>query len=44
MALTHGTVTLNLSTLPFHRVQRPMFPLDTDFAWSPPAPGEPGTY
>lgn len=44
MALTPGTVTLNLSTLPFHQVQRPMFPLDTDFAWSPPAPGEPGAY
>ena len=44
LALTPGTVALDLSTLTFNRVQRPMFPLDTDFSWAPPAPGQTGSY
>ncbi|MDP6349232.1 MAG: M81 family metallopeptidase [Chloroflexota bacterium] len=44
MALTPGTVTLDLDTLGFNEAKRPMYPLDRNFAWSPPAPGEPGRY
>ncbi len=44
LALTPGTVALDLSTLTFNRVKRPMFPLDTNFSWAPPAPGETGSY
>ena len=42
LALTPGTVALDLSTLTLNRLQRPIFPLDTDFAWSPPAFPRPG--
>ncbi len=44
MALTPGTVTLDLDTLEFNEAKRPMYPLDRDFAWSPPPPGEAGRY
>ena len=37
LALTPGTVTLDLGTLKFEQVQRPMYPLDSDFSWAPPA-------
>ena len=35
MALSPGSVNALPETLPFHRIQRPMFPFDRDMVWSP---------
>ena len=38
MALSPGFTDLRMSVLPFKGIQRPIFPLDRDFTWRPPAP------
>ena len=35
MALSPGAVNALPETLPFHKIQRPMYPIDRDFDWSP---------
>lgn len=35
MALSPGPVSALPENLPFHQIQRPMFPFDRDFDWSP---------
>lgn len=35
MALSPGAINALPETLPFHKIQRPMFPFDRDFNWSP---------
>ncbi|MCY3917188.1 MAG: M81 family metallopeptidase [Chloroflexi bacterium] len=35
MALSPGAINAQPETLPFHKIQRPMFPFDRDFNWSP---------
>ena len=35
MALTSGFCNLNMRTLPFKNVRRPIYPLDMDMAWNP---------
>ena len=35
MAFSPGAINALPETLPFHKIQRPMFPFDRDFAWSP---------
>ncbi len=35
MALSPGATTLRLDTLPYRRLQRPIFPLDSNFTWEP---------
>lgn len=35
MALSPGAVNALPENLPFHQIQRPMFPFDRDFDWSP---------
>ena len=35
MALGPGAVSALPETLPFHRIQRPMYPFDRDMRWSP---------
>jgi microcystin degradation protein MlrC len=35
MALSPGATDLRLERLPYRRLQRPIFPLDADFAWEP---------
>ena len=35
MALSPGAVNALPETLPFHKIERPMFPFDRDFDWSP---------
>ena len=35
MALSPGATDLRLEKLPYHRWQRPIFPLDGDFGWEP---------
>ena len=35
MALSPGAVHALPETLPFHRIQRPMYPFDRDMVWSP---------
>ena len=35
MALSPGAVNALPETLPFHNIQRPMYPFDRDFDWSP---------
>lgn len=35
LALSPGAVDQAIDRLPFQRVQRPLFPLDRDFAWTP---------
>ena len=35
MALSPGAVSALPENLPFHKIQRPMFPFDRDFHWSP---------
>jgi microcystin degradation protein MlrC len=35
MALSPGATDLKLDRLPYHRLQRPIFPLDKDVAWTP---------
>lgn len=35
MAFSPGAINALPETLPFHKIQRPMFPFDHDFAWSP---------
>ncbi len=35
MALSPGAVNARPENLPFHKIQRPMFPFDRDFHWSP---------
>jgi microcystin degradation protein MlrC len=34
LALSPGAVNQDIPSLPFHRIQRPMFPLDPDMVWS----------
>ena len=36
MALSPGAASLRLEELPYHRIRRPIFPLDGDFDWEPP--------
>ena len=35
MALSPGAINALPETLPFHKIQRPMYPFDRDFEWSP---------
>jgi microcystin degradation protein MlrC len=35
MALSPGASSLYLERLPYQRIERPMYPLDKEFAWSP---------
>ncbi len=35
MALSPGAINALPETLPFHQIQRPMYPFDHDFDWSP---------
>jgi microcystin degradation protein MlrC len=35
MALSPGASDLALERLPYHQIQRPMFPIDKEFAWKP---------
>jgi microcystin degradation protein MlrC len=35
MALSPGVSNEVIEALPFHRVRRPIYPLDGDFAWDP---------
>ncbi len=35
MAISPGAINAQPETLPFHKIQRPMFPFDRDFNWSP---------
>ena len=35
MAFSPGAVNARPETLPFHNIQRPMYPFDRDFDWSP---------
>ena len=35
MALSPGAINALPETLPFHKIQRPMYPFDRDFDWSP---------
>ena len=35
LALSPGAVNQDIARLPFQRIQRPMYPLDPDMAWSP---------
>ena len=35
MALSPGATDLRLERLPYRQLQRPIFPLDADFAWAP---------
>lgn len=35
MALSPGAADQHLERLPYRRIERPMFPLDKEFAWSP---------
>jgi microcystin degradation protein MlrC len=37
LALSPGAVNPSLETIPYRRLQRPMFPLDRDFRWEPSA-------
>ena len=36
MALSPGATSLQLETLPYQHLSRPIFPLDPDLAWAPP--------
>ena len=35
MALSPGAINALPETLPFHKIQRPMYPFDADMEWSP---------
>jgi microcystin degradation protein MlrC len=35
MALTSGFCNLDMRNLPYKKVQRPCFPLDTEMVWEP---------
>ena len=35
MAFSPGAINALPETLPFHKIQRPMYPFDRDFDWSP---------
>ena len=35
MAISPGAINAQPETLPFHMIQRPMYPFDRDFDWSP---------
>jgi len=35
LALTPGAVNQDVANLPYHRLRRPMFPLDRGFSWEP---------
>ncbi|MCE7982176.1 MAG: M81 family peptidase [Caldilinea sp. CFX5] len=35
LALSPGASDLDLARLPYQRIQRPMYPVDQDFAWTP---------
>jgi len=35
LALSPGAVNQDITSLPFRRIQRPMYPFDPDMAWDP---------
>jgi microcystin degradation protein MlrC len=35
LALSPGAVNQDITSLPFERIQRPMYPFDPDMAWEP---------